>query len=649
MSLLDEKCSAKDPLYKHGSGNQTQLIEQLSESSIFEEILTNKDRQYAEQNEIIATLMKKANLTIKEQSKKEIPTSVSPKATSSTIQQSSKSAFYDKKALSSHNLQTILSLSPNPTLDSGDVSSDWIQIPHEPKKLPLEQIQEPELSSISAFLPEHDAFDFLQPAPERKHVRVPLLPLKESIPQVDNDYFHLPYGWEERVNSDGLAYYFNIQTGDISYDIHPSLLMANGWRKCLTDEGEEYYYNDSTGVSCWDAPSDAFDDDNSLICSIASRRLENQSSQSESNSRPNPPIPQPRRRISSPPSSVAISQSPSLQENYSEDGDNTLETVNNQNSDVMYPKTNSEERETMKEMFDTFTTLYSSKADIDVNELGDGVSTLEPFEDKSKEYHGFTGYSSNDADGDTTDVSPPHEDSHSFESEKSSEEEDFVQNEKISSSDSYTHGESNTVDPKNDINSEATDSGEVLSPSYSQIKPVISVELLENPTVTENEDPFANNPNSWITRKDENGREYYENTISGETTWKIPSSASPSNAPSQPKVVSDPTAWQMYFTDNGIPYYFNSSTGESRWTAPSDIDIGESNEMHIRLSTGENYMNDLSPFQSQRERYEDTIYSLLGPGNNNQENGDDEEEESPYLINLMDFIPKGGKKISDLL
>ena len=71
-------------------------------------------------------------------------------------------------------------------------------------------------------------------------------------------------------------YYINKLTQEVSHDVHPSLFMSNGWRKCFTDDYEEFYYNDQTGQSCWEAPLEAFDDDDSN-CFLVTSDPENSS------------------------------------------------------------------------------------------------------------------------------------------------------------------------------------------------------------------------------------------------------------------------------------------------------------------------------------------------------------------------------------
>jgi hypothetical protein len=739
LSAFHDRCRERDPLYQPpntSNGTSTspvQLIDQLVEREIFQEIVSSNET--SEQNEIIAMLMKKANLSMKEEPQQSQPRQ-SHKSVESSTQQPEP-------------LRTIFSSSPNPTMDESELpSSSSFFSPHDHDTLTATAVPAAGGEGAGGVM-----------EPQRKHAQVPLLPLKESIPQQENEYLSLPYGWEECPNDDqqyqdhgdgGDVCYVNTETGEVlPYDIHPSFLMANSWRRCLTEEeGEEYYFNDITGETTWVAPLEAYDDDDSSgrVCCVSSdvaresdlavlQEIEKQA-QALTRNRPPPPVPKSvrtfRRKERQEQSHKEKNSSafPSVREkNYSIDvtegdgdgeGCQSFESLGDLSYDALYAQTmmatpqQQQRAEEERAVYDTLSHLYSVKnphapppgggsdgAGEGEGEEGDGISALGDSFAAARPPHDshqmVTGYSSNDGDGDTAteldfgdhpqleereeepeDWSRGHEEREPRRGQGSSEEVEGEEGDDGDSSSELTE----TMMTNVELIGEET--------SNTQLPPAAGsrgVEVEDG----EEEDPFASNPDSWILRKDENtGLDYYENTISGETTWEAPSSfISPAHRTAPPPVVSpaptsaaataaataapsDPRAWQMYFTDTGIPYYFNSSTGESRWTTPSDLQhtataaatTAAAEPLVIRSNSGASYLADLTPIHSHREgsnsnslhRYDD-VYSLLDTAAAPVAGAEDENDESPYLIDLMDFMPKGakggatkgGRKISDLL
>ncbi|KAG2732558.1 hypothetical protein G9P44_004975 [Scheffersomyces stipitis] len=70
----------------------------------------------------------------------------------------------------------------------------------------------------------------------------------------------------------------------------------------------------------------------------------------------------------------------------------------------------------------------------------------------------------------------------------------------------------------------------------------------------------------WEKVTDNEGRVYYYNSKTKETSWTLPQSESS---------VSSGSKWQEYATDDGRKYYYNESTGETTWEMPQEMEKAE--------------------------------------------------------------------------
>ncbi|KAM4046541.1 pre-mRNA-processing factor 40 homolog B isoform 1-T1 [Anomaloglossus baeobatrachus] len=71
----------------------------------------------------------------------------------------------------------------------------------------------------------------------------------------------------------------------------------------------------------------------------------------------------------------------------------------------------------------------------------------------------------------------------------------------------------------------------------------------------------------WTEHKAPDGRTYYYNTETKQSTWE-----KPDELKSKPELLLSKCCWKEYKSDTGKPYFYNSQTKESRWTKPKDLD-----------------------------------------------------------------------------
>ncbi|XP_069509983.1 pre-mRNA-processing factor 40 homolog B isoform X2 [Ambystoma mexicanum] len=72
----------------------------------------------------------------------------------------------------------------------------------------------------------------------------------------------------------------------------------------------------------------------------------------------------------------------------------------------------------------------------------------------------------------------------------------------------------------------------------------------------------------WSEHKSPDGRTYYYNSDTKQSTWE-----KPTELKSKTELAQCP--WKEYKSDTGKPYYYNSQTKESRWTKPKDMEVHE--------------------------------------------------------------------------
>lgn len=75
---------------------------------------------------------------------------------------------------------------------------------------------------------------------------------------------------------------------------------------------------------------------------------------------------------------------------------------------------------------------------------------------------------------------------------------------------------------------------------------------------------FGQSQTSWQTLQTEDGRKYYYNEKTGETSWDAP-------APPKPILFEQSQSWTPITDPDGKTYYWNEATGETAWERPSGV------------------------------------------------------------------------------
>ncbi|NWX90864.1 PR40A factor, partial [Nothoprocta pentlandii] len=88
---------------------------------------------------------------------------------------------------------------------------------------------------------------------------------------------------------------------------------------------------------------------------------------------------------------------------------------------------------------------------------------------------------------------------------------------------------------------------------------------------------------TWTEHKSPDGRTYYYNTETKQSTWEKPDDL---KTPAEQLLSKCP--WKEYKSDSGKPYYYNSQTKESRWAKPKELEDLEGN------------IKELTPLQQQQ-------------------------------------------------
>ncbi|XP_054826217.1 pre-mRNA-processing factor 40 homolog A isoform X2 [Eublepharis macularius] len=107
-----------------------------------------------------------------------------------------------------------------------------------------------------------------------------------------------------------------------------------------------------------------------------------------------------------------------------------------------------------------------------------------------------------------------------------------------------------------------------LAPPGTQPTPPVVCSLPQAATTNNsaNEEP-SKQKSVWSEHKSPDGRTYFYNTETKQSTWEKPDDL---KTPAEQMLSKCP--WKEYKSDSGKPYYYNSQTKESRWAKPKELE-----------------------------------------------------------------------------
>ncbi|XP_072839249.2 pre-mRNA-processing factor 40 homolog A isoform X1 [Pogona vitticeps] len=107
-----------------------------------------------------------------------------------------------------------------------------------------------------------------------------------------------------------------------------------------------------------------------------------------------------------------------------------------------------------------------------------------------------------------------------------------------------------------------------LAPPGTQPTPPVVCSVPQTTPINSstNEEP-SKQKSMWSEHKSPDGRTYYYNTETKQSTWEKPDDL---KTPAEQMLSKCP--WKEYKSDSGKPYYYNSQTKESRWAKPKELE-----------------------------------------------------------------------------
>ncbi|KAM4797034.1 pre-mRNA-processing factor 40 homolog B isoform 3-T3 [Rhinophrynus dorsalis] len=105
---------------------------------------------------------------------------------------------------------------------------------------------------------------------------------------------------------------------------------------------------------------------------------------------------------------------------------------------------------------------------------------------------------------------------------------------------------------------------ETMSSSVTQPAPTIPKVSVDESSPAQD---IPKKKSLWTEHKAPDGRTYYYNTETKQSTWE-----KPDELKSKAEYLLSQCSWKEYKSDTGKPYYYNSQTKESRWTKPKDLE-----------------------------------------------------------------------------
>ncbi|KAL7991710.1 hypothetical protein Chor_015966 [Crotalus horridus] len=104
-------------------------------------------------------------------------------------------------------------------------------------------------------------------------------------------------------------------------------------------------------------------------------------------------------------------------------------------------------------------------------------------------------------------------------------------------------------------------------PGTQPTPPVVCAVQQATPTNNSTNEEPSKQKSVWSEHKSPDGRTYYYNTETKQSTWEKPDDL---KTPAEQLLSKCP--WKEYKSDSGKPYYYNSQTKESRWAKPKELE-----------------------------------------------------------------------------
>ncbi|NXI55475.1 PR40A factor, partial [Chloroceryle aenea] len=112
----------------------------------------------------------------------------------------------------------------------------------------------------------------------------------------------------------------------------------------------------------------------------------------------------------------------------------------------------------------------------------------------------------------------------------------------------------------------------VTPPGTQTTHPVVCAAQQTATTNSSVNEEHSKQKSTWTEHKSPDGRTYYYNTETKQSTWEKPDDL---KTPAEQLLSKCP--WKEYKSDAGKPYYYNSQTKESRWAKPKELEDLEGN------------------------------------------------------------------------
>ncbi|XP_069636726.1 pre-mRNA-processing factor 40 homolog A isoform X3 [Haliaeetus albicilla] len=107
----------------------------------------------------------------------------------------------------------------------------------------------------------------------------------------------------------------------------------------------------------------------------------------------------------------------------------------------------------------------------------------------------------------------------------------------------------------------------VTPPGTQTTHPVVCAAQQTATTNSSVNEEHSKQKSTWTEHKSPDGRTYYYNTETKQSTWEKPDDL---KTPAEQLLSKCP--WKEYKSDSGKPYYYNSQTKESRWAKPKELE-----------------------------------------------------------------------------